>query len=139
MTREHMNSKQAGSPKKKDTRKEKGKAGEVAAMQYLQKKGYRIVETNWKCRSGELDIIAEIDGTYVFTEVRSRTPSDRFGTHLESVNHRKIAQVRRTAAVYIQEHKLYNSPIRFDVIGVLLDHVDWSQKPLNIDHVIHAF
>ncbi|MCM3130359.1 MULTISPECIES: YraN family protein [unclassified Paenibacillus] len=137
--KEYFNSKPAAPNKRKDSRKEKGGAGEKAAMQYLKQQGYDIMDTNWKCKSGELDIVAQKDGTYIFAEIRSRTSLDRFGTHLESVNQRKIAQVRRTAAVYIQERKLYNSPIRFDVIGVLLNRANWTEEPLHIDHIINAF
>ncbi|MFD2700090.1 YraN family protein [Paenibacillus shunpengii] len=133
------NSKPAAPRKRKDSRKEKGGAGEQAAVQYLKQQGYDIMDTNWRCKSGELDIVAQKGGTTIFAEVRSRTSLDRFGTHLESVNLRKIAQVRRTAAVYIQERKLYNSPIRFDVIGVLLNPADWTEEPLHIDHIMNAF
>ncbi|MEK5058700.1 YraN family protein [Paenibacillus sp. FSL H7-0326] len=133
------NSKPAAPRKRKDSRKEKGGAGEQAAVQYLKQQGYDIMDTNWRCKSGELDIVAQKGGTTIFAEVRSRTSLDRFGTHLESVNLRKKAQVRRTAAVYIQERKLYNSPIRFDVIGVLLNPADWTEEPLHIDHIMNAF
>lgn len=133
------NSKPAAPRKRKDSRKEKGVAGEQAAVQYLKQQGYDIMDTNWRCKSGELDIVAQKGETTIFAEVRSRTSLDRFGTHLESVNPRKIAQVRRTAAVYIQERKLYNSPIRFDVIGVLLNPADWTEEPLHIDHIMNAF
>lgn len=83
------NSKPAAPRKRKDSRKEKGGAGEQAAVQYLKQQGYDIMDTNWRCKSGELDIVAQKGGTTIFAEVRSRTSLDRFGTHLESVNLRK--------------------------------------------------
>ncbi|WP_211745962.1 YraN family protein [Paenibacillus sp. Marseille-Q4541] len=123
----------------KDTRKAKGKAGEEAAIVFLKEAGYRIVDTNWRCRSGEVDIIAECDDVYIFVEVRSRTGSHQYGTPLESVNYRKINQVRHTAAVYLQERHLGNKQIRFDVIGVLLQAGNWSCEPLHIEHIVNAF
>lgn len=123
----------------KDTRKAKGKAGEEAAARFLIEAGYRIIETNWRCRSGEIDIIAGINDMYIFVEVRSRTGSHQYGTALESVNYRKINQVRQTAAVYLQDRRLGNKQIRFDVIGVLLPPVNWSDGPMEIEHIVNAF
>ncbi|MFD1906071.1 YraN family protein [Paenibacillus rhizoplanae] len=71
------------------TRQEKGAAAEQAARMYLTSRGYLIRDHNWRCRSGELDIIAEYEGALVFIEVRSRSGSAMQGTAEESVDARK--------------------------------------------------
>ena len=83
--------------------------------------GYRIVERNWRCRSGEIDIIAESDSRLVFIEVRTRSFAGRFGTAAESVNYRKQLRVRSTAQVYLRSKNMTQSAVRFDVIAVMLD------------------
>ncbi|MEK3905236.1 YraN family protein [Paenibacillus sp. FSL R7-0179] len=102
------------------TRQEKGAAAEQAARMYLTSRGYLIRDSNWRCRSGELDIIAEYDGTLVFIEVRSRSGSALQGTAEESVDARKIRQVRETARVYLHMQGLQPAAIAFDVITVQL-------------------
>ncbi|GGF80437.1 UPF0102 protein [Paenibacillus albidus] len=118
------------------TRKEKGAAAENAAVQYLTSQGYRVLERNWRCRSGELDIISELGQTLVFVEVRSRSGSLLQGTPEESVNWRKIRQVRSTAQVYLYRHKLEERKVSFDVISVLL-HEDLQVASLR--HICEAF
>ena len=107
----------------KHTRKEKGAAGEALASIYLLDKGYEIIDRNWRCRSGELDIVARKDDCLVFVEVRSRSGSPRYGTPAESVNVHKMMQVRKTAEVYImyKQEDIATTMIRFDVIAVILN------------------
>lgn len=81
----------------KDQRKAKGAMGEEAAALFLETLGYRILDRNWRCRSGEIDLIARQEHILVFIEVRSRS-SSKYGTPAESVTPRKITQVRQTAA-----------------------------------------
>lgn len=102
------------------TRQEKGAAAEQAARMYLTSRGYLIRDYNWRCRSGELDIIAEYEGALVFIEVRSRSGSAVQGTAEESVDARKIRQVRETARVYLHMQGLQPAAIAFDVIAVQL-------------------
>ncbi|WP_234340287.1 YraN family protein [Gorillibacterium timonense] len=119
-----------------DGRRLTGKAGEEAAAQYLLEQGHLIRERNWRCRSGELDIVAEEEGCLVIVEVRTRKPSVRFGTPQESVDARKQLQVRRTAEVYLYQHRLTECRIRFDLISIRLN-ADGSMQAL--EHLRHAF
>lgn len=120
------------------TRKEVGALGENAACSILIELGYMIRERNWRCRSGELDIVAEQDGRVVFVEVRTRMSRSegRFGTAAESVDYRKQRQVRETALVYLRSMKLADSAVRFDVIAVSLNEEGAVQS---YKHVEAAF
>lgn len=106
-------------PSTRATRRDKGSLGEMTAADFLQKEGYLLRERNWRCRSGEIDIIAENEGLLVFVEVRSRSGT-AYGTATESVNARKQAQVRNVAAIYMHIKGLQDWPVRFDVIAVQL-------------------
>lgn len=89
---------------------------EVAA--FLEKNGFTILEQNYRCRSGEIDLIAR-DGSYlVFVEVKYRRDASA-GAALEAVDRRKAAQVRRTAQYYLYENRCpETTPSRFDVAAV---------------------
>lgn len=122
-----------------DKRKLTGAAGELAAAQFLQEKGYTILERNWRCRSGELDIVARQESALVFIEVRTRREASAhsFGSPAESVNHRKIMQVRNTAQVYLHQHGFTEELIiRFDMISVILGG---GGRVAAIDHFVSAF
>ena len=102
-------------------RRQNGRLGEEAACAYLLRLGYVIVGRNWRCRSGEIDIIAEHEGRLVFVEVRSRRyQMNSFGTAAESVDWRKQRQVRATAQMYLRQSGKGEAAIRFDVIAVSL-------------------
>ncbi|CAH0119792.1 MULTISPECIES: YraN family protein [unclassified Paenibacillus] len=100
-------------------KKELGLAAERLAEQYLTEKGYRIVRRNWRCRSGEIDLIVLDGNALVFVEVRSRSGVTRFGTAAESVTERKQRQVRATAEVYLYRERQTERTVRFDVVTVL--------------------
>ncbi|MHA6529277.1 YraN family protein [Paenibacillus sp. BAC0078] len=117
-------------------RKQKGAAGETAAVQYLSAQGYRIVDRNWRCRSGELDIVAEYGEALIFVEVRSRGGSSLQGTPEESVDERKIRQVRSTAQVYLHMKGQYERRISFDVISVMLND---DMSVASLSHIREAF
>ncbi|MBY0010120.1 YraN family protein [Paenibacillus typhae] len=117
-------------------RKVKGAAAEAAAALYLASRGYTVVEANWRCRSGELDLVAEYQGALVFIEVRSRSGSPLPGTPEESVDARKIRQVRSTAEVYLHMKGEQERTVSFDVISVQLNP-DLSVAALR--HIREAF
>lgn len=121
---------------KKDTRKLKGALAEAAAATFLMEQGYRIVERNWRNRTGEIDIIGEYKDMLVFIEVRSRSGNSAFGTPSESVNQRKINQVRSMAEQYLHFRKSYDVPIRFDVVAVILNP---DKSVASIEHIEQAF
>lgn len=99
-------------------RQEAGQAAESAAADYLLNRGYTLISRNWRCRSGEIDLIMEDGTTLVFIEVRSRTAPSRYGTAVEAISPRKCRQVRATASVYLRMHNVDNRPVRFDVAAV---------------------
>lgn len=103
-----------------DRRKKTGQLGEREACRRLIEEGYMIRDVNWRCRSGEIDVVAEVDNRIVFIEVRSRSISSlgRFGTAAESVDSRKMQKIRNVAAVYLRQKGLQERAVRFDVITV---------------------
>lgn len=122
--------------KSHDQRMTRGKISEEAGAQYLANQGYSIIQRNWRCRSGELDIIAEKHQTVVITEVRSRSQYGyRYGSALEAIPPHKIKQVRNTALIYLQHNNLLNRPIRFDVLAVTMH----NNEVITIEHIKNAF
>jgi putative endonuclease len=97
------------------SKKELGDRSEDLAAQYLRQKGYTILDRNWRCRSGELDLIAEKDGLLVFCEVKSsRFPGE---VHPEiRVDRRKQMKIVRSANQYLAQEQSAYSAIRFDVV-----------------------
>ncbi len=98
---------------------EKGKKGEDIAAVYLRKKGYRIVERNYRCRYGEIDIIAMDAGDIVFVEVKSRK-SESFGSPEEAVSIVKQKKISNVALNYLQEKGITDHNARFDIVAVRL-------------------
>ena len=100
-------------------RKNTGNLGEKYARDFLKKRGYRIMETNYRCSEGEIDIIAKHKDFLVFTEVRTKT-SLEFGSPEESITPAKKERMRAAAFHYRQTHN--NLPLlwRIDVVAVEL-------------------
>ena len=96
----------------------KGQIGESFAKNYLKKQGYKIVETNFKNKIGEIDIIAYDNDILVFVEVKYRKTS-QFGLPREAVNIQKQRKIRMVAMSYINKHNLHNKSCRFDVVEML--------------------
>ena len=107
----------------------KGDIGENKAVKYLTDKGYEILETNYKNKLGEIDIIAKDDTRIVFVEVKARATA-KDGYPREAVNEYKQRKIRMVAESYLKSKRLLNSYIRFDVIEILAG---------NITHLIAAF
>lgn len=101
-------------------KRQRGQQGEAAAVFFLQEKGYRLRERNFRCALGEIDIVAEEGGEIVFVEVRTRS-SNLLGTPQESVDWRKQNRLRRLADYYLKYRGLSGRPCRFDVVAVWLD------------------
>lgn len=100
-------------------KKQIGAQGETLAQAHLRSKGYAILATNYLIRGGELDIVAQINGTIVFCEVKTRL-NHTFGLPEEAITHKKLQVLERTAQWYLQQYKLHNKPCRFDAIVVEL-------------------
>jgi len=98
-------------------RKALGALGEKRAVEFLKKKKYRIRETNFRCREGEIDIIAQDKDYLVFVEVRTRTGA-AFGTPEESVTSAKKERLISAALTYLQTHLNLPSLWRFDVVAI---------------------
>lgn len=110
-----------------------GKRGEQLAREYLEGKGYRILETNWRYSRAEIDIIAMDGEIMVFVEVKARS-SDYFGPPEAYVTSRKEAFIAEAASVYMEESG-HDWEIRFDIISVLLP----PGRPPAIEHFEDAF
>jgi putative endonuclease len=94
-----------------------GKRGEDIACAYLKRRGYRIVERNYKCPLGELDIVARDGDAIVFVEVKSRK-SEEFGDPQLAVGLEKQKKVSRISLTYLKEKHLYPCNARFDVVAI---------------------
>ena len=101
-------------------RQEVGKLGEKAAQKFLKKRGYRIRETCFRCRHGEIDIIAEQKDCLVFVEVRTKSNLE-FGTPEESITQAKKERLVASALTYTTTHQNIPSLWRIDVVAVELD------------------
>jgi len=115
-------------------RQELGKSGEELAAETLRRRGYTIVDRNYRCRCGELDIIARLGDTLVFIEVKTRS-SDRYGLPEEAVTPRKQRQMVRTAQYYLAERGLGDCLCRFDVVSVVVG----KNGPARIEIIAEAF
>jgi putative endonuclease len=94
-----------------------GKQGETLAAAYLEKAGYQIIERNYRCLFGEMDLVARDGRTVVFVEVKSRK-SDRFGVPQLSVGLQKQKKLSQIALHYLEEKRFYPCDARFDVIAI---------------------
>ncbi|MBO5426746.1 MAG: YraN family protein [Lachnospiraceae bacterium] len=101
-----------------------GQDKENIAVNYLKNKGYFIIQTNFRVRQGEIDIVARDGSTIVFVEVKYRSTS-RSGNPLEAVNKTKQRKISKAALFYLNKNKISpdNTPIRFDVIGILGEQI----------------
>lgn len=109
---------------------ELGKAGEDLAAEHLRGLGYEVIDRNWRCREGELDLVAIDDGVLVACEVKTRR-GVRFGSPLEAVTPNKVARLRTLARLYLQAYDLAVRGVRIDVIGVLAP----PDAPVQITHL----
>ena len=100
-------------------KKELGKKGEELALRFLKKRGYRIIEKNYVCKMGEMDIIAREKDTLAFIEVKTRTTTE-FGPPQLAVNASKQRQLSKVALNYLKEKQLEDVKARFDVVAILL-------------------
>ena len=100
-----------------DERQLLGADGERAAEKFLRRQRYTIVARNYRCTSGEVDLIALDGSTIVFVEVKTRTQVG-FGSPLEAVGPRKQRQIQRAAQYYLTKNRLHDRNARFDVVGV---------------------
>lgn len=116
--------------------KQDGDWGEALVAEYLKARGCRIVEKEWRCRFGEIDLIAEQEGTLLFVEVKLRS-NLRYGMPRESVTAKKQEKLRSAALLYLSMHGL-DAPARFDVAEVYTD-AHHSARSTRIEYIENAF
>ena len=115
-----------------------GKEAETACCRYLTAKGLKLVERNFSCRLGEIDIILTDQETLVFVEVRFRQ-NNSFGGGLESITRAKQQKLRKTAELYLLQNKQYNYA-RFDVVSMSISTQTNTQKQeYTFDWIKNAF
>jgi len=98
--------------------KDLGLQGEKLALEKISSQGYRILEKNFTCKIGEIDIIAKDKDILVFIEVRTKS-NGKFGLPQETVNSKKQQKIRRVAEYYLLKNNLNGLICRFDVIGIV--------------------
>lgn len=116
-------------------RKQLGKLAEELALRHLQRKGYKILAQNYRCRYGEIDIVALDGHTLVFVEVRAKRSAD-FGTPQESISRQKQRKIREVARFYLSNELKRGSACRFDAVAVQFE-TDFKVKEL--EHIENAF
>lgn len=103
-----------------DARAALGRRGEAVAAWILERKGWRVLERNYRCREGEIDLVAARDGVLAFVEVKTRS-SDRFGAPREAVDRPKQRRLRAMALRYLADRRPRARSVRFDVMDVLFE------------------
>jgi putative endonuclease len=111
----------------------KGRLGEKAAKKRLLQLGYNIIETNYRVKEGEIDIVSMDGDVLVFVEVKARSGKN-FGSAEEAVDSKKMVKLSEVALSYITEKSLHEMTIRFDVVAV-----DMSVSPPKINIIKNAF
>jgi putative endonuclease len=109
-----------------------GKAGEAHAMRYLQQKGFQILETNYRAKHAEIDLIAQTEKLLIFVEVKTRT-NVRYGHPEEFVNSAKAKLVMKAAEHYIFATD-WQHDVRFDIVAVTINGDD-----VQVKHIEDAF
>ena len=107
-----------------------GRFGEDVAVRHLVGIGMTVVERNWRCDLGEIDIVARSGDVLVVVEVKTRA-TEVFGSPAEAVTPRKALRLRRLAARWLAEHPVRPAEVRIDVVGVLLP----SRGAPRVDHL----
>ena len=107
-----------------------GRQGEELAAGFLAKAGLVVLERNWRCKDGEIDIVALDGRALVICEVKTRS-GVRFGTPLEAITRQKAWRLRKLAVLWVNAHGLIFETIRIDVVGVLRS----ASGEFTIEHV----
>jgi putative endonuclease len=116
-------------------RQEVGKLGEKIAQKFLKRGGYRIRETNFHCREGEIDIVAQQRDWLVFIEVRTKSSLD-FGTPEESITQAKKEKLIASALTYVDTHQNLPSLWRIDVVAIEVDDKGKAKRIELIENAI---
>jgi putative endonuclease len=117
-------------PSPHDRRQELGRFGEAYAARHLTDRGMVVLDRNWRCDAGEIDLVLRDGRVLVICEVKTRS-SVAFGSPLEAVTAPKAARLRRLAARWLAEHRLRPDEVRIDLVGVLV----LPGRTPRVDHV----
>ena len=102
-------------------RRQVGGQGEEVAARFLASRGFRVLERNWSCPEGEIDLVAEENGVLCFVEVRLKT--ELSGGHpLETVTRPKRRKLLRAVQRYLAQNESGDRPLRFDVVGIVVEN-----------------
>ncbi len=99
-----------------------GQSNEELACSYLKKHGYHIITKNYRCKFGEIDIVASKNNYLIFVEVKYRK-TVKVGYPIEAVTLKKQRVISKCANMYLLQNSAYQEDIRFDVIGILSDEI----------------
>lgn len=100
-----------------------GKRGENISVKFLKKQGYKIMERNYRCSLGEIDIVAKDKNILCFVEVKTRE-TEEYGLPEEAIDWRKQKKLTKVALTYLKEKKIYKQDLRFDVVSVYPNHIE---------------
>jgi putative endonuclease len=117
-----------------DDRQKLGRWGEQLAAQYLESHGYKVLDRNWRCRRGEIDLVAKEGDVLVFVEVKTRRGRD-YGTPEEALTRYKVKRLLELGQRYMLERDLEDVEWRVDLVAVELDR---QGKLLRFEHVPNA-
>jgi putative endonuclease len=111
-----------------------GRRGEDLAARYLEQQGLVVLSRNWRCRLGELDVVATDSVRLVVCEVKTRSGT-RYGQPAEAVDERKAARIRRATHAWLAAHRVRWCEVRFDVLSVVAQ----PGAPVTVEHYEAAF
>jgi putative endonuclease len=111
-----------------------GRRGEDLAALYLEQRGLVVLSRNWRCRHGEIDLVATDAERLVVCEVKTRSGT-RYGEPAEAVDRRKAARIRRVTQLWLAAHHVRWCEIRFDVVAVVVE----PGRPVTVQHYEAAF
>ncbi len=111
-----------------------GSRGEELAATFLLRQGLRIIARNFRCKGGEVDIVAKDGDTFVFVEVKTRKTL-AYGLPQLAVTPFKQRQISKAALTWLSRNRLHDAPARFDVIAIILE-CNYSHK---VEHISNAF
>ncbi len=112
-------------------RKALGDHGERIAARHLTEAGLKVLDRNWRCSAGEIDIVAAVDRTVVVCEVKTRS-TGRFGTPLEAITPVKAARLHRLGWLWVHTHGVHCEAVRVDVLAVLRQR----RGPAVVEHIV---
>ena len=121
-------------PRRASTRAPLGAYGERVAVRVLIDAGMQVLDRNWRCRTGELDVVARDGAALVFCEVKTRSGGG-FGHPVEAVTADKRRRLRQLARAWLDAHDEHAPDLRFDVVGVLVT----PSGPARVTHLRNAF